>query len=176
MGRHSGADRRRWNVSDVSRQSQSSHSWSKSHTSRWIQLWPTTLRRSSSAAEAVFARSMWSGPQNYRSTQIFNFNSSKRLINWPVAFQGDFKWMRRSRIRITMLGQNGDLSSATDMHDSTDTLFAELPPDPLLAADAKKYNSKMKKLLPYMALNEVWTKRCCIYAHISEYISGFGLR
>lgn len=69
--------------------------------------------------------------------------------------KGDFKWMRRSRIRITMLGENGDLSSASDMHDSTGTLATELQPEPLNPQDANKYESKMKKLLPYLALNEV---------------------
>lgn len=54
-----------------------------------------------------------------------------------------------------MLGENSDMSSASDMHDSSGTLATDLQPEPLSRIEAKKYDSKMKKLLPYLALNEV---------------------
>lgn len=67
--------------------------------------------------------------------------------------------MRRSRIKITLLGENGDLSSPIDLYEVGATAppgDAELPPQPLTAAERTRYDSKMKKVLPYLALNEVF--------------------
>lgn len=56
-----------------------------------------------------------------------------------------------------MLGENGALSSPIDMHDSNGPIDCEneLQPEPLSTGEAKKYDSKMRKLLPFLALNEV---------------------
>lgn len=71
--------------------------------------------------------------------------------------QGQFKWLHRSRIKVTLLGQNGDLSEAIDLHEQNFTPLQdiELPPEVLNENDAAKYDAKMKKVLPYLGLNEV---------------------
>lgn len=76
-----------------------------------------------------------------------------------LCLQGDFKWVRRSRIKVTLLGENGDLSSAIDLYESNSSAppgDAEPVPESLTAGERTRYDSKMKKVLPYLALNEVF--------------------
>lgn len=66
--------------------------------------------------------------------------------------------MHRSRIRVTLFGENGAVPQATDLHEHSlhspietiDTLSESLS-----ESDAKKYKSKKMIIVPYLALNEV---------------------
>lgn len=66
--------------------------------------------------------------------------------------------MHRSRIRTTFLSCNGIVPESTDLYRHTITkmeqekIYAEHLSEPL----ARKYNAKMKRVLPYLALNEVF--------------------
>lgn len=67
--------------------------------------------------------------------------------------------MRRSRIKITLLGENGDLSSAIDLYEPNAQPppgNEELEPQLLGATERTRYDSKMQKPLQYLALNEVF--------------------
>lgn len=112
--------------------------------------------------------------QDFGKTPIVGFNSdptrSEGRLMLPKQYSlepkdavcklinGDFKWMHRSRIRITLLGENGNLPQSIDLHEHT---FApmeriDLPPsEKLNEKDSRKYKATMKRVLPYLALNEV---------------------
>lgn len=63
-----------------------------------------------------------------------------------LIFQGDFKWLMRSRIRTTLINQKGD-QCATHLHECGDYEAQRH-----VAADGYKATGK---ILPYLALNEV---------------------
>ncbi|EDW59924.1 NAD kinase 2, mitochondrial isoform X1 [Drosophila virilis] len=81
---------------------------------------------------------------------------------------GDFKWMHRSRIRTTMLGSNGKIPESTDLfrHTAVKMEQVDTAPEMLDEHMANKYKAKMKRILPYLALNEVF-----IGEHISARVS-----
>lgn len=85
----------------------------------------------------------------------------ENLINFGFYYnqlQGDFKWIHRSRIKITLLGQNGNISQAIDLHEHNFEPLepVDFPPQPLKTGESKQFGgAKMKKVLPYLALNEV---------------------
>lgn len=72
--------------------------------------------------------------------------------------QGEFEWLRRTRIRTTVLGQNGNLPESFDLLELQPTPMElnEYPTELLNSADQKKYRAKVKRILPYLALNEVF--------------------
>lgn len=71
--------------------------------------------------------------------------------------QCDFQWLRRSRIRITLFGQNGSLPVSLDMLENEPTRMEvkECATELLNEQDKKKYSANIKRILPYLALNEV---------------------
>ncbi|XP_023162771.2 NAD kinase 2, mitochondrial isoform X2 [Drosophila hydei] len=71
---------------------------------------------------------------------------------------GDFKWVHRSRIRTTMLGNNGTIPESTDLFRHTAVKMEQVDTSPELLDKhmGHKYNAKMKRILPYLALNEVF--------------------
>jgi len=71
---------------------------------------------------------------------------------------GDFKWMQRSRIRISFLGNNGEIPESVDLHGHAVSRMEQEGTDPeyLSSEFAKKYRAKMKRVVPYLALNEVF--------------------
>ncbi|XP_017865304.1 PREDICTED: NAD kinase 2, mitochondrial isoform X1 [Drosophila arizonae] len=71
---------------------------------------------------------------------------------------GDFKWVHRSRIRTTMLGNNGAIPESTDLfrHTAVKMEQVDTAPEELDWKMADKYKAKMKRILPYLALNEVF--------------------
>lgn len=81
------------------------------------------------------------------------------MVQWTkktVILQGDFKWVHRSRIRITLFGQNGTVPQATDLHENS----FQYPVEPtgaesLSELDSKKYKTSKMFMVPYLALNEV---------------------
>lgn len=79
------------------------------------------------------------------------------LIEDLFYFQGNFEWMHRSRIRTTLLGNNGKIPESTDLFRHTVYKMEQEKTEPeyLLKDMAKKYKAKMKRVLPYLALNEV---------------------
>ncbi|KMY92425.1 NAD kinase 2, mitochondrial isoform X2 [Drosophila simulans] len=81
---------------------------------------------------------------------------------------GDFKWMHRSRVRTTMLGSNGNIPEPTDLFRHTEVKMEQVSTAPeMLDQDmADKYKAKMKRVLPYLALNEVF-----IGEHLSARVS-----
>ncbi|XP_050743448.1 NAD kinase 2, mitochondrial isoform X3 [Drosophila biarmipes] len=81
---------------------------------------------------------------------------------------GDFKWMHRSRVRTTMLGSNGEIPESTDLFRHTEVKMEQVTTAPeMLDKDmAHKYKAKMKRILPYLALNEVF-----IGEHLSARVS-----
>ncbi|XP_020814617.1 NAD kinase 2, mitochondrial isoform X3 [Drosophila serrata] len=81
---------------------------------------------------------------------------------------GDFKWMHRSRVRTTFLGNNGKIPESTDLFRHTEVKMEQVTTKPeLLEKDmARKYKAKMKRVLPYLALNEVF-----IGEHLSARVS-----
>ncbi|XP_052842115.1 NAD kinase 2, mitochondrial isoform X4 [Drosophila gunungcola] len=81
---------------------------------------------------------------------------------------GDFKWMHRSRVRTTMLGSNGKIPESTDLFRHTEVKMEQVTTAPeMLDRDmASKYKAKMKRILPYLALNEVF-----IGEHLSARVS-----
>lgn len=72
--------------------------------------------------------------------------------------KGEFEWLRRTRIRTTMLGQNGNLPESFDLQELEPTPMElnEYPTELLNETDQKKYRAKVKRILPYLALNEVF--------------------
>lgn len=65
--------------------------------------------------------------------------------------------MHRSRIRTTMLGNNGAIPESTDLfrHTAVKMEQVDTAPEELDWKMADKYKAKMKRILPYLALNEV---------------------
>lgn len=66
--------------------------------------------------------------------------------------------MRRTRIRTTVLGQNGNLPESFDLHELQPTPMElnDYPTEFLNEYDRQKYRAKVKRILPYLALNEVF--------------------
>ncbi|KAH8401006.1 hypothetical protein KR009_002373, partial [Drosophila setifemur] len=81
---------------------------------------------------------------------------------------GDFKWMHRSRVRTTLLGSNGKIPESTDLFRHTEAKMEQVTTEPELLDEhmACKYKAKMKRTLPYLALNEVF-----IGEHLSARVS-----
>ncbi|XP_017066210.1 NAD kinase 2, mitochondrial isoform X2 [Drosophila eugracilis] len=81
---------------------------------------------------------------------------------------GDFKWMHRSRVRTTLLGSNGKIPESTDLFRHTEVKMEQVTtaPEMLDQNMAYKYKAKMKRILPYLALNEVF-----IGEHLSARVS-----
>ncbi|XP_017839330.1 NAD kinase 2, mitochondrial isoform X1 [Drosophila busckii] len=81
---------------------------------------------------------------------------------------GNFKWVHRSRIRTTLLGNNGNIPESTDLFRHTAVKMEQVKTAPELLDNymANKYKAKMKRVLPYLALNEVF-----IGEHISARVS-----
>ncbi|XP_055919606.1 NAD kinase 2, mitochondrial [Eupeodes corollae] len=118
-------------------------------------------------ASPLFAKSQ-------QKTPIVGFNSDpkhsegrlmlpKRFSEFPEDAvsrikNGDFRWMHRSRIRTTILGSNGNMPESTDLHSQRVSKMEQINtvPERLSKEFAKKYNAKMKRVLPYLALNEVF--------------------
>lgn len=65
--------------------------------------------------------------------------------------------MHRSRIRTTLLGSNGKIPESTDLFRHTTVKMEQVDTSPELLDEkmANKYKAKMKRVLPYLALNEV---------------------
>lgn len=57
-----------------------------------------------------------------------------------------------------MLGQNGNLPESYDLQELQPTPMElnEYPTEKLTSADQRKYHAKVKRILPYLALNEVF--------------------
>lgn len=72
--------------------------------------------------------------------------------------QCDFKWLKRSRIRITMLGNNGNLPESYDLQELQPKPMElnDYPTEILSSSDQQLYRAKVKRILPYLALNEVF--------------------
>lgn len=72
--------------------------------------------------------------------------------------KGEFDWLKRTRIRITMLGQNGNLPESFDLQELQPTPMElnDYPTEFLNDDDQKRYRAKVKRILPYLALNEVF--------------------
>lgn len=86
-------------------------------------------------------------PHEYSS----DINSGvKRILN------GDFKWMDRSRIRITLLGSN--FTKPLDLHEHCVSAMEknELIPENLNEIESNKFKATSKITVPYLALNEVF--------------------
>lgn len=73
-------------------------------------------------------------------------------------FKGEFDWLKRTRIRTTMLGQNGNLPESFDLQElhPTPMELNDYPTEFLNNVDRKRYRAKVKRILPYLALNEVF--------------------
>ncbi|KAL9914636.1 NAD kinase 2, mitochondrial isoform 1-T1 [Glossina fuscipes fuscipes] len=71
---------------------------------------------------------------------------------------GDFKWMHRTRIRSTILGINGKIPQSYDLYRHCISKMEQKTtrPETLDKELAKKYDAKVKRVLPYLALNEVF--------------------
>ncbi|XP_037903864.1 NAD kinase 2, mitochondrial isoform X2 [Hermetia illucens] len=73
--------------------------------------------------------------------------------------KGEFRWMHRTRIRTTLLGNNGHMPESVDLHNHNVSSRMEQQltvPEALSAELSRKYGAKMKRVLPYLALNEVF--------------------
>lgn len=94
---------------------------------------------------------------------------------------GEFEWMHRSRIRITLLGVNGNAPVPIDLHEyntnpvehkeviiSEPTLLDQFNGSSSVNGKKKKFT---KRLLPYLALNEVNFKGQHIMNHWFSYES-----
>lgn len=78
----------------------------------------------------------------------------------------DFTWMHRSRIRITHLASNGNLPEAIDLHEHKGNNMEHLclEPELLDPEEQELYDAKVKRTLPYLALNEVRKFYSCLCA------------
>lgn len=90
--------------------------------------------------------------------------------------QGDFQWMNRSRIRLTLFGQNGNMPVPLDMLecDRAKMELNECPTEFLSNEDKQRFSANMRRTLPYLALNEVdsirsqllyWSDNTTFYYH-----------
>ncbi|XP_059613942.1 NAD kinase 2, mitochondrial [Phlebotomus argentipes] len=70
----------------------------------------------------------------------------------------NFTWMHRSRIRISHLASNGNLPEAIDLHEhkGNNMEHLSLEPELLEPVEQELYDAKVKRTLPYLALNEVF--------------------
>ncbi|XP_067630732.1 NAD kinase 2, mitochondrial [Eurosta solidaginis] len=70
----------------------------------------------------------------------------------------DFQWMYRTRIRTSILGSNGKIPESTDLYRHTVTKMEQEKTEPEYLSQiwADRYKAKMKRVLPYLALNEVF--------------------
>lgn len=66
--------------------------------------------------------------------------------------------MQRSRIRITLLGNDKNFNKPFDLHETSLTPIKNQHPDAedLNLQDQTKFQSTVKRVLPYLALNEVF--------------------
>ncbi|XP_037825557.1 NAD kinase 2, mitochondrial isoform X3 [Lucilia sericata] len=112
--------------------------------------------------------------QSQQKTPIVGFNSdpqrSEGRLMLPKQYSenpadavariksGDFQWMHRSRIRTTLLGSNGKIPESTDLYRHTVTKMEQEKTEPeyLSKEMSRKYKAKMQRVLPYLALNEVF--------------------
>ncbi|XP_011292046.1 NAD kinase 2, mitochondrial isoform X1 [Musca domestica] len=112
--------------------------------------------------------------QSQQKTPIVGFNSdpqrSEGRLMLPKHYSenpadavakiksGDFQWMHRSRIRTTLLGNNGNIPESTDLYRHCVSKMEQEKTEPqyLSKEMAKKYKAKMHRVLPYLALNEVF--------------------
>lgn len=91
------------------------------------------------------------------SVETHDTIDTQNIINFFFP-QGEFSWLRRSRIRITMLGQNGRLPVSLDLQEMEPTPMElnDYPTEILNDSDQELYQAKVKRILPYLALNEVF--------------------
>ncbi|XP_053963091.1 NAD kinase 2, mitochondrial isoform X1 [Anastrepha ludens] len=112
--------------------------------------------------------------QSQQKTPIVGFNSdpqrSEGRLMLPKHYtentadavakikSGDFQWMYRTRIRTSILGTNGKIPESTDLYRHTVTKMEQekIEPEYLSKEWALRYKAKMKRVLPYLALNEVF--------------------
>ncbi|XP_017470862.1 PREDICTED: NAD kinase 2, mitochondrial isoform X2 [Rhagoletis zephyria] len=112
--------------------------------------------------------------QSQQKTPIVGFNSdpqrSEGRLMLPKYYtentadavarikSGDFQWMYRTRIRTSILGNNGKIPESTDLYRHTVTKMEQEKTEPeyLSKSWALRYKAKMKRVLPYLALNEVF--------------------
>ncbi|XP_012155808.1 NAD kinase 2, mitochondrial isoform X3 [Ceratitis capitata] len=112
--------------------------------------------------------------QSQQKTPIVGFNSdpqrSEGRLMLPKHYtentadavakikSGDFQWMYRTRIRTSILGSNGKIPESTDLYRHTVTKMEQEKTEPeyLSKAWSLRYKAKMKRVLPYLALNEVF--------------------
>lgn len=80
------------------------------------------------------------------------------ILIYILKFQGDFQWMHRSRIRTTLLGNNGKIPESTDLYRHCVSKMEQEKTEPQLLSKemSRKYKAKMQRILPYLALNEVF--------------------
>uniref|UniRef100_A0A336M694 NAD kinase 2, mitochondrial n=1 Tax=Culicoides sonorensis TaxID=179676 RepID=A0A336M694_CULSO len=73
---------------------------------------------------------------------------------------GDFKWMNRSRIRITLLGNNANIPYPIDLHEynvgPVDHKDHFIDGPTILHKIDEAHHKDTKRMLPYLALNEVF--------------------
>ncbi|XP_055687911.1 NAD kinase 2, mitochondrial isoform X2 [Lutzomyia longipalpis] len=109
-----------------------------------------------------------------RKVPVVGFNSdpesSEGRLMLPKVYSADtksaierimnhnFTWMHRSRIRITHLASNGNLPEAIDLHEhkGNNMEHLSLEPELLDSHEQELYDAKVKRTLPYLALNEVF--------------------
>lgn len=105
-------------------------------------------------------------------TPIVGFNSdpkrSEGQLMLPSQYSDDpdmavekivnnkFEWLQRSRIRLSLFGPNGNTPRAVDLHEHDHVPIDDLELETLTETEAKKYDAKVKRTLPYLALNEVF--------------------
>ncbi|XP_075165516.1 NAD kinase 2, mitochondrial isoform X2 [Haematobia irritans] len=112
--------------------------------------------------------------QSQQKTPIVGFNSdpkrSEGRLMLPKHYSenpadavgkikcGDFQWMNRSRIRTTILGNNGKIPESTDLYRHCVSKMEQEKTEPQFLSKemSRKYKAKMKRILPYLALNEVF--------------------
>lgn len=66
--------------------------------------------------------------------------------------------MRRSRIRVSLLGSTTNFSRPVDLHESSLKTMknGHLEPEFLNETQQQKYQSRVKSTIPFLALNEVF--------------------
>lgn len=72
--------------------------------------------------------------------------------------KGDFQWQHRTRIRVTLLSANGKLPQATDLHEHKGGTMEHLclEADTLAEREQLIYKARVKRVIPYLALNEIF--------------------
>ena len=66
-----------------------------------------------------------------------------------------FKWIRRSRIKITLFGERADTAQPIDLHEHHfDPIIPTAATPPHTMNSSKRY-ANTKTVIPYLALNEV---------------------